>query len=66
MKHHFDTIIIVDYQAYYCLTGLKLSVRKEKKFSYRLNETVLLSTQNMLKFMGKKIIIILRWNFLFI
>ena len=32
----------------------------------RLNETVRLSTQNMLKIMGKKIFTILRWKFLFI
>ena len=32
----------------------------------RLNETVLLSTQNMLKLMGKKIFTILCSNFLFI
>ena len=62
------------------ISGLKLRVRCEnliflflnQKYvvgtqKNRLNETVLLSTQNiMLKLMGKKIFTILRWNFLFI
>ena len=39
------------------------AVRTQKN---RLIETVLLSIQNMLKLMGKKIFTILRWNFLFI
>ena len=46
---------------------LSRSLNEMVVLSTCLNETVLLSTQNiMLKLMGKKISIILRWNFFFI
>ena len=70
--------IVLD-EAYCCeldSLGLWLRVRNIKIFpyfstktyvvgalKYRLNETVLLCTQNMLKIMGKKIFTILRRNF---